>query len=103
MDEGIRILELANRAWELYEKQEMAEKRRLLDYVFSNSTWADGKLTPNYKKPFDLISEAVKMQEEEEVNTGVRFDKMAGNENWLGNRYGSRTGHKRYTGQGHFE
>ena len=83
MDEGIRILELSNRAWELYDKQEMAEKRRLLDYVFSNSTWAGGKLTPNYRKPFDLISDAVKMQEEEEAKTGAKFDKTAKNENWL--------------------
>ncbi|MEN6521076.1 MAG: recombinase family protein [Armatimonadota bacterium] len=83
MDEGIKILELANRAWELYEKQEMTEKRRLLDFVFSNSTWAGGKLTPNYKKPFDLISEAVKMQAEEEERTGKKFDKTAQNENWL--------------------
>ncbi len=83
IDEGIRILELSNRAWELYEKQEMAEKRRLLDFVFSNSTWAGGKLSPNYKKPFDLISEAVKMQAEEEKRTGKKFDKTAQNENWL--------------------
>ena len=54
IDEGIGILELSNRAWELYKKQEMAEERRLLDYAFSNSTWAGGKLTPNYRKPFDL-------------------------------------------------
>ncbi len=61
----------------------MAEKRRLLDFVFSNSTWAGGRLTPNYRKPFDLISEAVKMQAEEEARTGAKFDKTARNENWL--------------------
>ena len=83
MGEGIRILELSNRAWELYEKQEMAEKRRLLDYVFSNSSWQGGQLTPNYRKPFDLISDAVKMQEEQEARTGKQFDKTAKNENWL--------------------
>ena len=83
IDEGIKILELSNRAWELYENQEMAEKRRLLDFVFSNSVWADGKLTPNYRKPFDLISEAVKIQEEEVERTGRHFDKTAKNEIWL--------------------
>ncbi|MEN6519890.1 MAG: recombinase zinc beta ribbon domain-containing protein [Armatimonadota bacterium] len=83
MEEGIKILELSNRAWELYEKQEMTEKRRLLDFVFSNSTWACGKLTPNYKKPFDLISEMVVFQKEEEERTGTKFDKTAQNENWL--------------------
>ena len=49
MEEGIRILELSDRAWELYERQEMLEKRRLLDFVFSNSSWANGKLTPRDK------------------------------------------------------
>jgi hypothetical protein len=47
------------------------------------ATWVGGKLTPNYKKPFDLISEAVKMQAEEEERTGKKFDKTAQNENWL--------------------
>ncbi len=34
----------------------MAEKRRLLDYVVSNSTWKNGKLTPQYRQPFDIIA-----------------------------------------------
>ena len=84
--EGIRILELANRAWELYEKQEMAEKRRLLDFVFSNSSWMGGKLTPNYRKPFDLLVEASQLQDERTALTGAKFDKKAQNEIWLANR-----------------
>ena len=32
------------------------EKRRLLDFVFSNSTWKHGKLIPNYRKPFDILA-----------------------------------------------
>ncbi len=58
LDEGIRILELSQRAVVLYEKQEMAEKRRLLNFVFSNSIWKDGQLHPNYRKPFDMIASA---------------------------------------------
>lgn len=56
LDEGVRLLELVQRAVVLYEKQEMREKRRLLDFVCSNSTWKDGRLTPNYRKPFDVIA-----------------------------------------------
>ena len=56
LDEGIRLLELAQRAAILYEKQDMKEKRRLLNFVCSNSIWKDGKLTPNYRKPFDLLA-----------------------------------------------
>ena len=55
-EEGTRLLELAQQAVTLYEKQEMEEKRRLLNFVFSNSTWKDGKLIPAYRKPFDLLA-----------------------------------------------
>jgi len=34
----------------------MTEKRRLLNFVCSNSIWKDGKLIPNYRKPFDLLA-----------------------------------------------
>jgi hypothetical protein len=34
----------------------MREKRRLLDFVCSNSQWRDGELVPNYQKPFDLLA-----------------------------------------------
>ncbi len=56
LEEGGRILELAQQAVILYEKQGMSEKRRLLNFVFSNSTWKDGRLTPVYRKPFDLLA-----------------------------------------------
>ena len=32
------------------------EKRNLLDFVLSNSIWKDGRLIPNYRKPFDLLA-----------------------------------------------
>ena len=56
LDEGVRILELANKAVNLYEEQEMMEKRRLLDFVFLNSTWKNGYLSPTYRKPFDMLA-----------------------------------------------
>ena len=56
LEEGGRILELAQHAVILYDKQEMDEKRRLLNFVFSNSSWRDGRLTPVYRKPFDLLA-----------------------------------------------
>jgi hypothetical protein len=46
VEEGVRLLELTQKAVILYEKQEMQEKRKLLDFVCSNSTWKDGKLIP---------------------------------------------------------
>jgi hypothetical protein len=56
VDDGIRLLELAQKAASLYIEQSMEEKRRLLYYVHSNSVWKDGRLIPHYRKPFDLLA-----------------------------------------------
>ncbi len=55
LQEGVAILELANRAAELFEKQSAGEKRRLLDFVLSNSTWGNGELTFEFRQRFDLM------------------------------------------------
>ena len=59
LEEGVAILELANRAAELFEKQAASEQRRLLDFVVSNSTWANGELAVEFRQPFDLIAVGV--------------------------------------------
>jgi hypothetical protein len=56
LDEGIRLLELAQRAGALFRKQFPAEKRRLLGFVLSNCTWKDDRLTAAYRQPFDLLA-----------------------------------------------
>ena len=56
LDEGARILELAQKATEIYEKRNTAEKRELLGLLLSNSTWRDGRLHPDYRKPFDMLA-----------------------------------------------
>jgi site-specific DNA recombinase len=43
---GIRLLELTRNMHRLFEKQQAAEKRRLLDFVASNSVWRQGKIFP---------------------------------------------------------
>ena len=55
MDEGVRLLELAGRAHELFKKQEPSEKRRLLNFLLSNSTWRDGTLSATFRQPFDML------------------------------------------------
>jgi hypothetical protein len=50
LDEGVRLLELSQNVVFLYDKQEIREKRRLLNFVCSNSQWKDGALIPNYRK-----------------------------------------------------
>jgi site-specific DNA recombinase len=56
LDEGVRLLELAQKAVALCEQQDMQEKRRLLDFVCSNSQWKDGILILTYRKSFDLLA-----------------------------------------------
>ena len=56
-DEVVEILELAHRAVELYDRQEMMEKRKLLKFVFSNSSYKEGVLDVQYRKPFDLLAD----------------------------------------------
>lgn len=32
-------------------------KRRLLEFVLSNSIWASGELTPEFRQPFDMLAD----------------------------------------------
>ena len=54
--EGIKLLELSQKAVKLYEKQPMHEKRRILNFVCSNSVWKDGRLQPVYRQPFEILA-----------------------------------------------
>jgi site-specific DNA recombinase len=75
LDAGIGLLELADRAADLFAKQPPREKRRLLDFVLSNSTWANGELTPEFRQPFDMIAvEATKCAREKAA--GVSSDDL---------------------------
>jgi hypothetical protein len=40
------------------EKQEAAQKRRLLNFVVSNSLWKGGEIVPIWRQPFDMIAVA---------------------------------------------
>lgn len=59
-EEGIKILELAQGVYNLWVKQNSFEKRKLLDFVVSNVQVNNVSLYPLYRKPFDLIAQAVK-------------------------------------------
>jgi site-specific DNA recombinase len=56
MDEGMQLLELAQNAQRLFEKQEPREKRRLLNFMVSNCTWKGGELAVAFRQPFDLLA-----------------------------------------------
>jgi site-specific DNA recombinase len=57
MEEGVTLLTLAKDAQRLFENRPPADKRRLLNFVLSNSTWRDGELQATFRQPFNLIAE----------------------------------------------
>src|SRR5262249_42954505 len=57
MEEGVQLLELAQNAQRLFEKQEPREKRRLLNFVVSNCAWKGGELAVSFRQPFDILAE----------------------------------------------
>ncbi|KRQ16714.1 hypothetical protein AOQ71_04570 [Bradyrhizobium manausense] len=57
MDEGVALLTIAKDSVRLFEKRPAADKRRLLNFVLSNSTWRDGELTATFRQPFNIIAE----------------------------------------------
>ena len=56
---GISILELSQKAKEIYQKATIEEKRTLLNLVFSNLYLNEGKLTVFYTKPFEILANSV--------------------------------------------
>jgi site-specific DNA recombinase len=56
VQDGIRLLELSKKAYFLYKQQDSSEKRKLLNFVCSNSVWKDHTLTATFRQPFDLLA-----------------------------------------------
>ena len=61
--DAVRILELANKAYFLYVRQNHVERAKLLEMVLSNCGIDAVSLYPTYKKPFDLIFQRAKTKE----------------------------------------
>ncbi len=59
-EEGARIIELANKAYSLWIRQDPFEKRKLLDILLSNCTFDGENLHPDYEKPFCWLAEGLK-------------------------------------------
>jgi site-specific DNA recombinase len=80
LEEGMRILELAQNAQRLFERQKPREKRRLLNFVVSNCSWKGGELTAALRQPFDLLVETTAMAAQATRDEGRDLSK---NEIWL--------------------
>jgi hypothetical protein len=63
------LLEVAQHAADLFEVQAPHEKRRLLQFILSNSRWkdGDGELTVAYRQPFDKLVEAARDAKKEKA------------------------------------
>ncbi len=59
IEDGIRLLNLAQSAPVLFANQSAGEKRKMLDFVLSNCRWKDGQLAADFRKPFDVLAVAV--------------------------------------------
>ena len=81
MDEGVQILELAQTAQRLFERQTAREKRRLLNFVLSNYTWEYGEMVATFRQPFDLLAKTAAAAARQKTGSGT---KSAKNEIWLG-------------------
>ena len=79
-EEGAALLELAARARELFEQQEPKDQRKLLNYLVSNCSWRDGRLSAEYRQPFDIVA---KMAVETEQRRPLLVDPQADFANWL--------------------
>ena len=56
--DGVKLLELAQRAQSLYFKSTLDEKRQILDFLYQNCTLQGGQVKVEFRKPFDLFVDA---------------------------------------------
>jgi hypothetical protein len=81
LDEGIHLLELAQSARRLFERQEPREKRQLLNIVVSNCSWKGGELAVTLRQPFDIPPNTASIGA---VETRAEGEKNRNSETWLG-------------------
>jgi site-specific DNA recombinase len=79
--EGIHLLEVAQSARRLFDRQEMQEKRRLLDFVVSNCSWKGVELTADLRQPFDMLAKTGTENPSKTRGSDILLDKS---EIWLG-------------------
>lgn len=61
--EASKLLELAQKAYKLFEVSEVQQKRDLLFYLLQNSKMDGKKLIPSLRMPFDAILTANKTKD----------------------------------------
>jgi site-specific DNA recombinase len=59
LEDGLRMLELAGRAHDMFLTLDADGKRRLVSLLISGSTWKEGELSVTFRPPFDIILHGV--------------------------------------------
>ncbi len=62
MDYGIKLMELASKAVDLFKNMSNDEKRELLNLVLSNPRILNGSFEYDFKKPFSLFQNVVDLE-----------------------------------------
>ena len=70
LDTALRIFELANRAYDLFIRQDPSQQRVLLDLVTSNCKLFEDHVEADYRKPFDILVELAKAGTETPSGSG---------------------------------
>jgi len=78
--EGIQLIEFARNAYSLFIQQVPTEKRRLLQFLVSNSSWAHQELQVELIQPFDLIMKLTEQIQDVDV---FNIEESATFEKWL--------------------
>ena len=82
LEEGITVFEMSKNARRLFDQEQPMEKRRLLNFVVSNSTWANGELKATLREPFGFIAEMAKFASSVNADSSQT---LADHSGWLGN------------------
>ena len=65
MDDGVRLLEVVARLPQAFASRSASDKARLVRYLQSNSTFADGVLTVEFAEPFNILAEIAEVRNDE--------------------------------------
>ena len=70
VDEAMRVFELASTAHFRFKNADSDQKRELIKFMCSNSSWVDGKLEVELHEFFDLMLNLVEAGSQNENETG---------------------------------
>ncbi|HEX7855121.1 MAG TPA: recombinase family protein [Sphingobium sp.] len=57
IDDGLALIDFTRSSYHRFESQSLASKRRALNLVLSNCSFAEGKLTVGFREPFRFLAE----------------------------------------------